>query len=153
MNYYDFFSESPSKTLEVPKIEPIKKSREKPLKPLKPPVVEPVVEPVVVQSSSKPKRTRRSKKTTPARNQNESATNIEKIEEGFLRKILRTQKGCPISQLYLETGQWPARFQITKLRLLFLKSILDENEQSLVFKFFKLQLQQPTKNDWVSTCK
>ena len=79
--------------------------------------------------------------------------NIEKIEEGFLRKILRTQKGCPISQLYLETGQWPARFQITKLRLLFLKSILDENEQSLVFKFFKLQLQQPTKNDWVSTCK
>ena len=58
--------------------------------------------------------------------------NIDKIEEGFLRKILRTQKSCPISQLYLETGQWPARFQITKLRLLFFKSILDENEQSLV---------------------
>ena len=34
-----------------------------------------------------------------------------------------------------------------------MKSILDENEQSLVFNFFKLQLQQPTKNDWVSTCK
>ena len=41
--------------------------------------------------------------------------NLEKIEEVFLRKILRTQKSCPISQLYLETGQWPARFQITKL--------------------------------------
>ena len=78
--------------------------------------------------------------------------NIERIEEIFLRKILKTTKGCPISQLYLETGQWPARFQIKKLRMLFLKAILDENEQSMVAKFFKLQLEQPTKGDWVSTC-
>ena len=53
----------------------------------------------------------------------------------------------------MSKGQWPARFQIKKLRLLFLKSILDESEESLVLKFFKLQLQEPTKNDWVSTCK
>ena len=79
--------------------------------------------------------------------------NIERIEEGFLRKILKTQKGCPISQMYLETGQWPARFQIKKQRMLFLKSILDQDEQSMVFKFLKLQFQQPIKNDWVSTCK
>ena len=46
---------------------------------------------------------------------------IERIEEGFIRKILKTERGCPISQLYLETGQWPARFQIIKLRMLFLK--------------------------------
>ena len=37
--------------------------------------------------------------------------------------------------------------------MLFLKSILDQNEQSMVFKFLKLQFQQPIKNDWVSTCK
>ena len=36
--------------------------------------------------------------------------------------------------------------------MLFLKAILDKNEQSLVAKFFKLQLEQPTKGDWVSTC-
>ena len=35
---------------------------------------------------------------------------IEKIEEEYLRKILKTKKSCPISQIYLETGQWPARF-------------------------------------------
>ena len=69
----------------------------------------------------------------------------------FLKKILNTSKGCPISQLYLETGQWPARFQIIKLRMLFLKSILDENEQSMVAKFFKLQLQQPIQRDWITT--
>ena len=79
--------------------------------------------------------------------------NIERIEEGFLRKILNTTRGCPISQLYLETGQWPARFQIVKLRMLFLKSILDQDERSMVSKFLKLQIQQPTKGDWVSSCK
>ena len=57
---------------------------------------------------------------------------IERIEEGFLRKILKTTKGCPIVQLYLETGQWPARFAIQKSRLLFLKTILEEVEQSMV---------------------
>ena len=36
--------------------------------------------------------------------------------------------------------------------MLFLKSILDEDEKSMVAKFFKLQLQHPDKGDWVSTC-
>ena len=79
--------------------------------------------------------------------------NIERIEEIFLRKILKTSKGCPISQLYLETGQWPARFQIMKARMLFLKTILDEDQQSMVAQFFKLQTEQPTKGDWASMCR
>ena len=78
--------------------------------------------------------------------------NIERIEENFMRKILKTKKSCPIVQMYLELGQWPARFEIKKLRLLFMKSILDEDENSRIFRFFKLQLEQPSKNDWVSTC-
>ena len=40
-----------------------------------------MVEPVAVQTSNKPKRTRRSKKTTPARNQGETTTNVEKIDD------------------------------------------------------------------------
>ena len=55
--------------------------------------------------------------------------------------------------MYLELGQWPARFEVQKYRLLFLKSILDEDENSRVVKFFKLQLEQPCKGDWVSNCK
>ena len=43
--------------------------------------------------------------------------NIERIEESFLRKL------CPIKSLYLQTGQTPARFEIMKIRLLFLKNI------------------------------
>ena len=77
---------------------------------------------------------------------------IERIEEGYMRRLLKTTKGCPINQLYFELGQIPARFEILKLRLLFLKYILDQEEESLINKFFKLQIQQPTKGDWGSTC-
>ena len=76
--------------------------------------------------------------------------NIERIEEGYLRKVLKTSKGCPIVQLYLSMGQWPARFEIQKYRLLFLKTILEQEEDSMVSKFLKLQMEHPTKGDWVS---
>ena len=35
---------------------------------------------------------------------------------------------------------------------LFLKQILQQDENSQVYKFFQLQLNQPVKGDWVSTC-
>ena len=36
---------------------------------------------------------------------------------------------------------------------MFLKDILDDNEESMIHKFLMLQHEQPTKGDWVSTCK
>ena len=78
---------------------------------------------------------------------------IERIEENLMRQILKTSKGCPITQLYLELGQIPARFVIQKLRLLYLKYILQQGEESTLKQFLKLQLEQPTKGDWASTCK
>ena len=39
---------------------------------------------------------------------------LERIEEGFLRKMFKTTKGCPISQLYLELGHIPARYHLKK---------------------------------------
>ena len=79
---------------------------------------------------------------------------IERIEEEFLRKILKTTKGCPIMQLYLEVGQHPARFEIKKklTRLLYPKYILEQNEDSNLQKMLKLQIENPTKGDWASTC-
>ena len=54
---------------------------------------------------------------------------------------MKTGRGCPITQLYLETGHVPACF--------LLKSILDENTDSLIFKFIMAQCKNP---DWVSSC-
>ena len=76
---------------------------------------------------------------------------IERIEEGFMRKILQTTKGCPITQLYLEIGQVPARFEIQKMRILYLKNILDQEDDSSLKRFLNLQFQQPVRGDWAST--
>ena len=73
---------------------------------------------------------------------------IERIEETFLRKLFKTSRGCPISQLYLESGHIPARFQIYKNRLLFLKYILQQDSKSLINQFLKLQIKYPTRGDF-----
>ena len=79
---------------------------------------------------------------------------IERIEETFLRKVLKTTraKGCPITQLYLEMGQIPACFEIQKIRCLYIKYILNQYEDSQLSSFFYLQLNQKSKGDWASTC-
>ena len=77
---------------------------------------------------------------------------IERIEESYLRQVLKTSKGCPIVQMYLAVGQIPARFEIQKMRLLYLKYILHQDSDSLLSKFFFLQLELPTRGDWASTC-
>ena len=77
---------------------------------------------------------------------------IERIEETFMRKILNTSKGCPIVQLYLTLGQIPARFAIMRMRLSFLQCILKEDEESMISNVLHLQLKNPTRGDWASTC-
>ena len=44
---------------------------------------------------------------------------LERIEESFMRQLLKTKKSCPIHQIYTDLGQVPARFDIIKLRLFF----------------------------------
>jgi hypothetical protein len=66
-----------------------------------------------------------------------------------MRQILKTGAKCPISQLYLEV---PAGFQIKRTRLLFLHDILQQSETSVIRKFFNLQTEQPSRDDWSSSC-
>ena len=77
---------------------------------------------------------------------------LERIEEDYLRKVFKTLRSCPIVQLYLEAGHIPARFEIKRLRLLYLKNILQQDPSSMIFKFFELQVTNPTRGDWASAC-
>jgi hypothetical protein len=77
---------------------------------------------------------------------------LERIEEDFLRELFKTSKGCPLTQLYLEGGIIPAKFEIIRIRLLFLKTILNQKQDSMLFKFFKIQLESSSKTDWTTTC-
>ena len=77
---------------------------------------------------------------------------LERIEESFMRQLLKTKKGCPIYQMYRELAQIPARFDIYKIQLFFLKNILDQEEDCMISKFFHLQVENPVKGDWASSC-
>ena len=69
-----------------------------------------------------------------------------------MRQLLKTTKGCPIVQLYMELGLAPARVDILKTSLFFLKYILNKEEESMIHKFLTLQIENPTRFDWASTC-
>ena len=77
---------------------------------------------------------------------------LERIEEDFLRKIIKSTKGCPVTNLYLEFGLMPARFEIIKMRLLFMKYILEQPYESSIRKMFNLQIEKPVPGDWAGTC-
>ena len=77
---------------------------------------------------------------------------IERIEESYLRQLTGAPRWCPITQLYLETGQYCARFEVIRLRLLFLKYILRQDENSTIYKFLKLQLKHSIHGNWASLC-
>ena len=72
---------------------------------------------------------------------------LERIEEGFLRELLKTSKGCPIIQLYLEVGLIPARYEIIKIRLLFLKDILNQNQDSRIYRFLKIHFKSSVQGN------
>ena len=77
---------------------------------------------------------------------------LERIEESYMRKLVDTAKGCPIIQLYFELGHIPARFDIMKQRLFFLKYILSQDTESMIYKILLLQIKKPAKFDWATIC-
>ena len=53
--------------------------------------------------------------------------------------------------LYLELGLIPIRFIIMLRKLIYLQHILKQKtEQTLLYRFFKAQFDNPTNDDWVS---
>ena len=75
---------------------------------------------------------------------------LERIDEQCIRRIMKAPHGTPKVLLYLEMGLTPIRFIIQKRRLMFLQYILQENKDSLINKFLKIQIKTPTKQDWGS---
>ena len=76
---------------------------------------------------------------------------LEQVDEQFLRIFLEVGKGCPKEMLYLETGTIPLRFTIYKRRLMYLHYLLNENANSLISKFLKIQMEIPSKQDWINS--
>ena len=75
---------------------------------------------------------------------------IERIDEDMMRRVFKTGRGDAIYQLYLESGQIPARFVIRRMKLIFVHYILTQKEETLMRKFLMAQKNIPTKGDWYS---
>ena len=65
-------------------------------------------------------------------------------------QLLNTEKGCPRSQIYLECGLYPLRFEIMKMKILLFQYILKEDPSSLIHQFYTAQQQNTRKGDWIS---
>ena len=76
---------------------------------------------------------------------------LEKCDEELLRYILECPSSTPKEMLYLELGATPLRYILMARRLMFHHYILNEDNESLVNRFFKLQSRKPVKNDWCLT--
>ena len=76
---------------------------------------------------------------------------LETIDLLLLRQLLKAPKGTPKEMLFLELGCIPLREIIRERRLGFLHYILNEDPKSMVHRFFKSQMKNKTKKDWVNT--
>ena len=65
---------------------------------------------------------------------------IESIEESAIQKALKTKRSCPKHILYLESGIYPARYIIHRKIMSFLKYILNQQNDSILYSMFELKV-------------
>ena len=75
---------------------------------------------------------------------------LERCDENLLRNIFEAPCTTPKCMLYLESGCKQIRFTIMIRRVMYLHYILNEDNHSLVSRFFQAQNSEPYKDDWSS---
>jgi hypothetical protein len=73
---------------------------------------------------------------------------LEIVDQALLKKILEAPSSTPSAVLYLDLGCLPIRFIIKARRIMFLHTILKQEEDSLVYRFFMAQAENPSRGDW-----
>ena len=58
-----------------------------------------------------------------------------------------------IENLYLETAALPIDFILTSRRLIYLKQILDREEEEITKKMYRCQMKYPVLGDWCELIK
>ena len=68
----------------------------------------------------------------------------------FFRCLLKVPKSTPKEMLFLELGCVPLREIVRKRRLLYLKHIFNEDPNSILYKFLRVQMENRKSKDWVT---
>ena len=72
-----------------------------------------------------------------------------KFTFGKFTHILEAPSGTPSCMLYLELGCIPIRFLIMQRRLMYLHYLLQQDGDSLLFKFTNAHIEEHIKGDWI----
>ena len=81
----------------------------------------------------------------------EDTDQLEQIDEMWIRNLFECSRNVPKDLLYLELGLVPISFILKGRKQMFLHHILQQNETSLLHRFFMAQMNHPINKDWVST--
>ena len=75
---------------------------------------------------------------------------LEKLDQEFLRSILKAHSKTTKEMLYLETGAIPIRWILPQRRINYLKHIVSRKKEELILKVFEAQKENKTKGDFVT---
>ena len=84
---------------------------------------------------------------------NKEIVELESVDEFLIRKVFSAHSKTPKETLYLESGNIPIRYILMSRRLNFLHYLLNEDENSLVGRFLKAQVECSGRGDWITTVK
>ena len=78
-------------------------------------------------------------------------TKLENIHEEALRTVLSLPQTSPKKMLYLLLGAIPISFLLSSRRICYLQHILNQNENSLLKKFYFVQDKSKISTDWATS--
>ena len=73
---------------------------------------------------------------------------LKTIDEHLLRALVKAHSKTPLEFLYLESGAIPIRFTIMSRRILYLKVLLQRDDDELTKKIYETQKENPSNGDF-----
>ena len=78
---------------------------------------------------------------------------FERIEQTYFRKILCAHSKTPIEAIYLEIGVIPFRFYLMKRRIMYLRTLLNRNDEEFTKRFIMIQKDKCLDGDFYAQTK
>ena len=75
------------------------------------------------------------------------------VDKYLLKGLLSAHDKTPVEHLYLETAALPIDFILTSRRLIYLKQILDREEEEITKKIYCCQMKNSVPGDWCELIK
>ena len=79
-------------------------------------------------------------------------SNLQGAQLNFLRRVMEVPKSTPTAALFLELGILPIQYEIEKRQLVFLKKILDRQNDDPVKMIYQEMLKYQAERNWAKHC-